>query len=130
MCWRPRTCWPGCPVVACAASRAWLLWRRLQLQRSPSRVWSLSESTPVVAAVAVQHTKDPVAEWWYGFFVSTSSGRPRLAERAQLVGGYDISEPDPHVLSFATASHKTVIAVPMNATDGIRIAFSTKKDAA
>src|SRR3954447_7475137 len=82
-----------------------------------------------LAALAVQHTNDPVAEWWYGFFVSTSSGRPRLAERAQLVGGYDIAEPDPHLLSFATASHKTVIVVPMNATDGIRIAFSTKKDA-
>src|SRR3954452_11835159 len=86
-------------------------------------------TTPeVVAALAVQHTKDPVAQWWYGFFVSTSSGHPRLAQRGQLVGGYDISEPDPHLLSFATASHKTVIVVPMKPVDGIRISFNTKKD--
>ena len=81
-----------------------------------------------IAALAVQHTKDPVAQWWYGFFVS-SSGHVRLAQRGQLTAGYDLGEPDPHLLSFAPSSHKTVIAVPVDPSDGIRMAFRSQLDA-
>jgi hypothetical protein len=82
-----------------------------------------------VAALAVQHTKDPVAQWWYGFFVTTTSGHVRLAQRSQLVAGYDFGEPDPHLLSFAPVSHKTVIAVPVDPSDSIRMTFRSQPDA-
>lgn len=78
-----------------------------------------------VVAYAVQPTKDPVARYWYGFFLPDSHGQPLLARRGQLTAGFDISEFDPHVVSFTTsAAHHTVVVIPTDAADGVRVAFS------
>jgi len=83
-----------------------------------------------VAAYAVQHTKDPVASYWYGIFLPGSDGQPRLAQRSQLTAGADISEFDPHLMSFTTSpAHRSVVVIPSDATDDVRVAFRTSADA-
>ena len=83
-----------------------------------------------VAAYAVQPSKDPVAAYWYGIFLPGSDGQPRLAQRGQLIGGFDLGENDPHVMSFTTGpAHRSVVAIPSDASDTVRIAFRTGTDA-
>jgi hypothetical protein len=88
-------------------------------------------TTPTgAAALAVQRTKDPSADYWYGIFLPDSSGNVRLAQRNQLIVGVDLGEYDPHVLSFTTSpAHTAVVVVPMHADAGVRIAFSTDRSA-
>ena len=88
-------------------------------------------STPDgVAALAVQHTKDPVAEYWYGEFLPDSGGRPVLAHRGQVTAGLDLGELDPHAFAFTTStSHDAVVVIPTQASDRVRLSFRADKDA-
>ena len=82
------------------------------------------------AAYAVQPTKDPVSDYWYGIFLPGSDGQPQLAQRGQLTAGFDIGEFDSHVMSFTTGpAHKSVVVIPTDASDSVRISFSTSTDA-
>jgi len=82
-----------------------------------------------VAAVAVQHTKDPVAQYWYGIFLPDAHAVPRLAQRTQLIGGVDLAEFDAHMLSFTTSpAHQSVVVLPADPSDTVRVAFSTTPD--
>jgi hypothetical protein len=83
-----------------------------------------------VAAIAVQHTKDPAAQYWYGFFLPGPDGQPRLAQRNQLTGGLDLAELDPYAFSFTTSiAHSAVVVVPTKVSDSVRIAFSAEPGA-
>ena len=83
-----------------------------------------------VAAYAVQHTKDPVAQYWYGIFLPDGNGSPRLAQRGQFIGGVDFGELDAHVFSFTTSpAHHSVVVLPTDPSDTVRVAFSTVPDA-
>lgn len=79
-----------------------------------------------VAAYAVQHTKDPVADYWFGIFLPGSDGQPYLADRSQLMAGADLGEFDVHLMSFTTSTaHHAVVVIPTDAQDGVRVAFRT-----
>ena len=83
-----------------------------------------------VAAYAVQPTKDPVTDYWYGIFLPGSDGQPQLAQRGQLTAGFDIGEFDTHVVSFTTGpAHKSIVVIPSDASDSVRVSFSTSTDA-
>jgi hypothetical protein len=92
----------------------------------PVRLLWVGTTPEGTAALAVQHTKDPVAQWWFGVFTPDSKGNPRLAYRNQLIGGVDLGDYNPHVLSFTTSSKHSVIVVPTNADSSIRVAPTTK----
>ena len=96
----------------------------------PVRILWAGTTPEGVAAYAVQPTKDPVTDYWYGIFLPGSDGQPQLAQRGQLEAGFDISEVDPHVMSFTTGpAHKSIVVIPSDATDGVRVSFSTSTDA-
>ena len=83
-----------------------------------------------VAALAVEHTKDPAAEYWYAVFLPDSSGNLVMAWRMQLTAGIDLSDLDPYAFSFTTSiAHTAVVVVPTKASDSVRISFSAERAA-
>lgn len=98
----------------------------VQAPDGPVRILWVGTTPEGVAAVAVQHTKDPVAQYWYGIFLPDAGGTPRLAQRTQLIGGVDFGELDPHMLSFTTSpAHHSVVVLPVDPADTVRISFVT-----
>jgi len=80
-----------------------------------------------VAALAVEHTKDPAAEYWYGVFLPDSTGKLVMAWRMQLTAGLDLGELDPYAFSFTTSTaHTAVVVVPTKVSDSVRISFSAE----
>jgi hypothetical protein len=98
----------------------------VQSPDGPVRILWVGSTPDGVAALAVQHTHDPVSDYWYGIFLTGKDGRPELAQRGQLLAGVDLGEFDPHLLSFTSSTrHDAVVALPMDASDTVRFAFST-----
>jgi hypothetical protein len=98
----------------------------VQAPDGPVKILWAGTTPEGVAAVAAQHTKDPVAQYWYGIFLPDAGGTPRLAQRTQLIGGADFGELDPNMLSFTTSpAHRSVVVVPVDPADTVRISFTT-----
>jgi hypothetical protein len=98
----------------------------VQSPDGPVRILWVGSTPDGAAALAAQHTHDPVSDYWYGIFLPSKDGRPVLAQRGQLLAGVDLGEFDPHVLSFTSSTgHDAVVALPMDASDTVRFAFST-----
>ena len=102
----------------------------VQSPAGPVKILWAGTTPEGVAAYAVQPSNDRVADYWYGIFLPGSDGQPRLAQRGQLIGGFDLGENDTHMMSFTTGpAHRSVVVIPSDATDTVRIAFRTATDA-
>jgi len=74
------------------------------------------------AAFAVQSTRS--GDYWYGILLPNNDGHLQLADRRPLDVGIDLSEMNPHVISFTTGpSHAVVVAIPYAGSDSVRMSF-------